>query len=62
MKKHLLIIIALSAFFNVHAQFSPAGYSLTWGQEQRQKGKTTLGDIVGSNEDGFVVLKNPSPI
>ncbi len=46
MKKHLLIIIALSAFFNVHAQFSPADYSLTWGQEQRQRGKTTLGDIV----------------
>ena len=53
------LFFAFISFITIsaYAQFKPTDYKLTWGDEQKQTGNTSLGDIIDSNENGFVVLK-----
>jgi len=57
--KLTLLSLFILFFVNVsNAQFTPTDYAFTWGEEQKQKGKATLEDILDSDENGFVVLKS----
>lgn len=57
MKKYYIITCLLLISNISFSQFKPTDYKLTWGDEQKKARNNSLGDIIDSNEKGFVVLK-----